>query len=139
MEVVFLQMNNANSIILIDSHILLWLLDNPQKLGPKTIELVQGARSVLVSMASLWELAIKNKQGKLAYSPQQLTLAIHESGYDLLNIKPEHIIAYNTIELSHGDPFDTLLIAQSKAEGIVIITADKLLLATSYNTFNARF
>lgn len=124
--------------ILVDSHIFLWLQYKPQNITKSTEQIIQTAEYVGVSIITLWELAIKHKLGKLRFSTEDLLEGIKAIEFPLLLCQPNHIIALKHINLPHKDPFDTLLIAQAKAEGLVLLTADKQLLDSSYKTIDAR-
>jgi len=111
---------------LLDTHVLLWWLDDPALLS-------QGARSaivepdnrVIVSIASVWEIAIKTTLGKLEV-PEDLAEMIEDSGFELLSITYSHAWAVKELPLEHHkDPFDRLLVAQAKVEGLTLITRDE--------------
>lgn len=123
--------------ILVDSHIFLWLLYKPQSITKSTEQIIQTAEYVGVSIITLWELAIKHKLGKLRFSTEELLEGIKAIEFPLLLCQPNHIIALKHINLPHKDPFDALLIAQAKAEGFTLLTADKQLLDSSYKTIDA--
>ena len=78
---------------------------------------------VLVSVASLWEIAIKNALGKLE-APEDLPRRVVELGFESLPIDVEHAWAVRQLPHHHRDPFDRLLIAQAQVEGLPIVTAD---------------
>lgn len=124
--------------LLLDSHILLWLLYKPLNISKNVEQTIQSAEYVGVSVVTLWELAIKHKIGKLRFSTNDLLGGIEALGIPLLHCKPNHIIAYNKIDLPHKDPFDTMLIAQAKTENLAFLTADKQLLDSPYHTADAR-
>jgi PIN domain nuclease of toxin-antitoxin system len=110
--------------LLIDSHALLWhVLDDP-RLGPVPTEAIEAADAeVLVSIASLWEIAIKSALGKLNV-PDDLPERVHALGFELLPITAEHAWHVRELPHHHGDPFDRVLIAQAQAESLSIVTAD---------------
>lgn len=124
--------------ILVDSHIFLWLLYKPQNITKSTEKTIQTAEYVGVSIITLWELAIKHKLGKLRFSTEELLEGIKAMEFPLLLCQPNHIVTLKHINLLHKDPFDALLIAQAKAEGLVLLTADKQLLDSRYKTIDAR-
>lgn len=114
--------------VLIDTHILLWFINNDPKLGQKTKALLQSDIDVAVSIASLWEIAIKVSIGKLRLPssieelfPQQLTL----NQIDLLPIEVRHLQALSKLPFHHRDPFDRLIISQSLADNIGLVSVDK--------------
>ena len=110
--------------LLVDSHVLLWhLLDDPRlKPAPAAAIEDEGAQ-VLVSVASLWEIAIKAGLGKLEV-PEDLPEQIEQLGFQLLPVEPQHAWAVRDLPHHHGDPFDRLLIAQARIESLSIVTAD---------------
>lgn len=113
--------------LLLDTHALLWALNNPAKLSKKTRSLIERSE-VLVSAASLWEISIKAALGKLKANPQAIFDAIEPSGFDILPVQAEHAIAVFTLGTVHGDPFDRLLVAQAMSERISLLTFDETLL-----------
>ncbi len=123
--------------LLIDSHVLIWLLYDSRRLNDATKGLLESADSVGVSMASLWELAVKYSKGKLKYSPVNLYNGTAKANIDVLPIKSQHVLGFPDIKLPHADPFDQLLIAQSESEGCSFVTADKQLLKSKYRTIVA--
>lgn len=110
--------------LLVDSHVLLWhVLDDP-RLGPEPTAAIEADDAeVLVSVASLWEIAIKAGLGKLE-APDDLPERIEQLGFELLPITPEHAWRVRTLPSHHRDPFDRLLIAQAEVERLPIVTAD---------------
>ncbi len=120
--------------VLVDSHIFIWMLYEQEKLSKQARELIESASNVYVSMVSLWELTLKHMHGKLAYGPEELTTGVAALNIEQLPLRNEHLVLLPTIELAHKDPIDALLLAQSEAEGCVMLTADKLLLESKYHT-----
>lgn len=110
--------------LLLDSHILIWALFEPDRLGKQTRRHIAQADEVFLSLTSIWELAIKHSKGKLLYSPDELLDGLKPLGVSLLAIKPNHILGLQYIQTTHQDPFDRLLLAQARAEGLKLITAD---------------
>ena len=120
--------------VLIDSHVLIWLLYEPDKVSTETQNLIQEADVVYLSSVSLWELALKFNKHKLAYSPKELILGAKELNLERLSLRDQHILSLERIKLSHKDPFDSLLVAQSEAEESVFVTADNRILDSGYHT-----
>jgi PIN domain nuclease of toxin-antitoxin system len=110
--------------LLVDTHVVIWhLLDDP-RLEPGPTALIEaGDSEVLVSIASLWEIAIKKALGKLQ-APDDLPARLPEFGFGLLAIEAEHAWAVRELPHHHRDPFDRLLIAQARTERMSILTAD---------------
>ncbi|MBI1900309.1 MAG: type II toxin-antitoxin system VapC family toxin [Planctomycetia bacterium] len=114
--------------LLLDSHALLWAVDEPSKLGPQAAAaLANKANIVLVSAATVWELAIKCGRGKLTLAMpyrQWMTKAISDLGASLLPITVEYADVQATLPDHHRDPFDRLLAAQAQVENVPIVTHD---------------
>lgn len=116
---------------LIDTHIIIWALENNTKLSQRVKDILEDEKTeILVSQVSLYEIAIKQKLGKLPeviYSIQDLVIEIEAIDFQILPIKNEHIDAYNSIDLveDHRDPFDRLIIATAFQEQIPVISADE--------------
>ena len=115
--------------VLIDTHILLWFINNDPKLSPKTKVLLQSDIDIAVSIASLWEIVIKLSIGKLTLPgsieelfPLQLTL----NQIDLLPIEVRHLQALSKLPFHHRDPFDRLIIAQALVENIGFVSVDQV-------------
>lgn len=124
--------------LLIDSHVLIWMLYEPKKLGPKTTELLQQAETLFISSGSLWELALKFAKGKLAYTPEELTQGAKALGLERLAINDKHLVRLVKIDLPQSDPFDRLVIAQAEEENLWLVTVDKVLLSSKYQTIDAK-
>lgn len=123
--------------MLVDSHAFLWLLYNSNKIGSQARQLVESKKCYL-SVVSLWELAIKYKSGKLAYTPSELINGFVALNLVILTLKEDHIEDYAKVVLDHKDPFDLMLLGQAKSEGLPLLTADQRLLDSAYETINAR-
>src|SRR5271167_553345 len=82
------------------------------------------ANEVVFSIASAWELAIKLVLGKLRF-PADLEITLRDEGFDVLPITFAHLRELTALPLLHRDPFDRMLIAQSRVDGLAIITADR--------------
>ena len=110
--------------LLVDSHALLWhVLDDPRLTPEPTATIEADDAEVLVSIASLWEIAIKSALGKLE-APDDLPQRVEQLGFELLEITVEHAWAVRHLPHHHRDPFDRLLIAQAQVERLPIVTAD---------------
>ena len=122
--------------LLLDTHCLLWTLesvDKRQELGVLAQAYIQKAQIVYVSSISLTEVRIKQMIGKLKVGPR-LTALITESGYIPLDYGFKAGDALTEFpELLRHDPFDRMLLAQAKAEGLFLMTADRTLLALGLN------
>ena len=116
--------------LLLDTHILLWILEDDPQLSTKAAELIRNkANEVLVSTASLIEIAIKIKIGKLSTqrTPSEIAQEMTRvMAIQLLPILPSHLDAYQLVPLyeDHRDPFDRLLIATAVAENCIMVSDD---------------
>lgn len=110
--------------LLLDTHILLWALNDDPRLSGKTRKLIENAADVYVSAASFWEMAIKVGVGKLAVDLDEIREYCLESGFVELPITSEHAIAVKDLEHHHKDPFDRLIIATAMSEPMKLLTAD---------------
>jgi len=109
--------------LLLDPQVLLWwLLDDP-RLSDQT-RLLIADRPCLVSVASVWEVAIKHRLGKLPVDPISFRDHALDAGAVVLAIQDQHVIETATLPSIHDDPFDRLLIAQARVEGLMAVSAD---------------
>lgn len=112
--------------LLLDTHVLIWSMDNERRLGPRVHALLTDpANIVLISIASLWEIAIKIRIGKLRGDLAAIDDAIDAQGFTRLPIALPHLEAMAALPDYHRDPFDHLLIAQAQVEGLTFVTADR--------------
>ncbi|MBU9762552.1 type II toxin-antitoxin system VapC family toxin [Mycobacterium sp. TNTM28] len=114
--------------LLLDTHVLLWLLEDNPRLGAEARNRITHSPVVFVSAASTWELTIKAAIGKLTL-PDGLDEAISRSGLRDLPITRRHTLASDITALPHKDPFDAILVAQAGVERLALLTADAKLLA----------
>ena len=112
--------------LLLDTHLLLWALAEPTRLG-KHLRRQLDASDVYVSAASIWEIAIKAALGKVDADPQLVDAAIEPTGFLPLPITGAHAAAVGLLPPHHRDPFDRLLIAQARSEGLRLVTNDAAL------------
>ena len=123
--------------LLLDTHSFIWFVENNPSLGPHARTLIQeSTNDVFLSIASVWEMAIKVSLGKLSLSqpfdlfiPNQLLL----NDITLLDITVGHTLRVAMLPFHHRDPFDRLLIAQSLVEGMPIISIDSVFDAYGVN------
>lgn len=110
---------------LLDTNIFLWSLNGDRKLKAEAKEVIKDSRNqIFVSIASAWEISIKNRAGKL---PLKTTLdkCFEVSNFELLNINLDHVLKLDKLPPYHKDPFDRILISQAKTEGLTLITSDQ--------------
>ena len=114
--------------LLLDTHAALWFFQADSRLPASARERIEDAGlAAHVSVASLWEIAIKVSLNKLTLPGEFETLfpsSVPQSGLTLLPIAVAHIAAVRRLEHHHRDPFDRLLIAQAKTEGMTLVSCD---------------
>ncbi|NOX48385.1 MAG: type II toxin-antitoxin system VapC family toxin [Chlorobi bacterium] len=114
---------------LIDTHILLWYIVGDKRIRPNVKEKIEnGNNTVFISNASLWEIAIKISIGKLklTVSLSELNNYLNKKGFLILEFDFDDLETLLTLSFFHQDPFDRMLISQSKSKSIEIITNDKI-------------
>jgi PIN domain nuclease of toxin-antitoxin system len=109
----------------VDTHALLWFLGDDPQLSPQAKATMEsGANVLLVSAASVWEMAVKSSLGKLDV-PDDILGVLRREGFEQLGVSSEHAWAVRELPLgAHKDPFDRLLVAQAKLEGLPLISSD---------------
>ena len=112
--------------LLLDTHLLLWALSEPKRIGREGLALIARAE-VYISAASIWEISIKSAQGKLKIKPLAVLLAVEPTGFSMLPITGEHATRVYDLGKHHNDPFDRLLVAQAQVESMILLTNDKVL------------
>lgn len=108
--------------LLLDTHVVLWWLDDDPTLADHIKDRLDQDPDVYVSSATAWEVSIKQALGKL--SPPDLPEKIRDSGFRHLSITADHGIAAGRLPMHHRDPFDRILIAQAHIEGLTLVTRD---------------
>ncbi len=116
---------------LLDTNVVLWALKYPDRLGPETLRILENEPHT-ISVVSVWEIIIKARSGKLRV-PQPYKEVITLLGSKTLPVTIEHINQLSDIRLPHKDPFDAMLIAQTKFENFTLITGDAVLLNSPYS------
>jgi PIN domain nuclease of toxin-antitoxin system len=112
--------------LLLDTHALLWWLADDARLGERARALIEDpANDVLVSVASLWEIVVKVRVGKLEADVAQVAAASEAGGFALLGIGVAHLTAVASLPARHRDPFDHLLVAQAFAEDADFLSDDR--------------
>jgi PIN domain nuclease of toxin-antitoxin system len=110
--------------ILLDTHFLLWWLGDDPALGERGRELIAQAENlVFFSAASVWELRIKEGIGKIEL-PDDFAAVLSEQAFEPLAVTVKHAHAVHDLPHHHRDPFDRVLIAQARVEGLTILTRD---------------
>jgi PIN domain nuclease of toxin-antitoxin system len=113
--------------LLLDTSTVLLALSEPERLSMASRNAIEDPASiVLVSAASVWEIAIKRALGKLE-APESVVGAIRDAGFETLDITPDHAERAGGLPPHHRDPFDRILVAQALAEGCTLLTRDDTL------------
>lgn len=109
---------------LLDTHVILWWLTEPKKLNTKSVKIIaEKNNKIYISSASFWEMAIKKGLGRLSL-PHNLIEILTSEGFEILPITAEEGLGVADLPLLHSDPFDRILIIQSKLNDLIIITQD---------------
>jgi PIN domain nuclease of toxin-antitoxin system len=112
------------SRLLVDTHVLLWWLTNDTSLSTTArSDIADPENEPLVSVASLWEIAIKRSLGMLS-APDDLPDRIANEGFSWLSVSAGHAWEVRRLPMHHRDPFDRVLVAQALIERLPVITAD---------------
>jgi len=118
--------------LLLDTHLLVWAMGSPERLPAGLAAMLEDPRNTPVfSVASLWELVIKQALGRPDFrvEPAVLRRALLDGGWQELTIQAQHALTVAALPPLHRDPFDRLLLSQASAEGMLLITADQQLAA----------
>jgi len=114
--------------LLLDTHVLLWWLDDPAQLSEAARAAIRdGANVVYVSAATAWEIVIKRSLGKLD-APDNLDEVLRDCRFTPLSITIAHALAVQSLPMQHRDPFDRMLVAQARTEEMTVVTRDPKIL-----------
>ncbi|MUL48646.1 type II toxin-antitoxin system VapC family toxin [Mycobacterium sp. CBMA293] len=113
---------------LLDTHVLLWLLTEPARLSDAAQRLLgDSSNQLYVSAASAWEIATKNRLGKLPLA-DSITMSFQQhlrrAAVETIDISPDHAILGGAIGWVHRDPFDRVIAATAMVEGIALVSSD---------------
>lgn len=116
--------------LLLDTHTFIWLDNSPDQLSTEARKLLQDTNNdLLLSIVSVWEIQIKAQLGRLSLQGD-LAKVIQEqqeiNGIELLPITLHHVLALSELPSHHGDPFDRLLISQSRIEDVTLVSRDRI-------------
>jgi PIN domain nuclease of toxin-antitoxin system len=109
---------------LIDTHVLLWALNGDQRLSASHAKLLDDPSVKFVSAATLWEIAIKARTGKLMV-PDGIVGILRKASVGVLDVTAEHALHTLNLPLHHRDPFDRLLVAQAQIEELILMSDDQ--------------
>lgn len=114
------------SDILLDTHVLVWLLDGSPRIGPHSMQLLRSGRPVCYSSASLWELRIKELKGRFPI-PVTMMDMIEQAHLRELPVTSHDALGIATDDAPHGDPFDRMIAGQVRRHGLILMTVDEKL------------
>jgi PIN domain nuclease of toxin-antitoxin system len=113
---------------LLDTHVLLWWMSGNERLAVSTRQLIKSSEArILVSVASIWEILVKVRSGRLDADLTEIEQTIEQDAFEMLGIAPAHLRALAILPKHHRDPYDHLLIAQAIGENAVLITDDRMM------------
>jgi PIN domain nuclease of toxin-antitoxin system len=118
--------------LLLDTHVVLWLASEPERTGDAQEVLGDEAHALVLSAASVWELASKTATGRLCLPDpveQWVAGAVRRLALEHLDVTWQDAAAVSALPPHHRDPFDRLLVAQARRHGLVLVTADRALAA----------
>ncbi len=114
---------------IIDTHTLLWIVTDDKKLSPKAREIyLNSENEIYLSLASVWEMAIKSSLGKLTLEKSlEEFIEVHVVNNDIkiLKIELAHVLRIENLPFHHRDPFDRLIISQSIEDNLPVLSADR--------------
>jgi PIN domain nuclease of toxin-antitoxin system len=117
----------SSQALLLDSNIVVWLNENLARIPRTVLQQIEDAPEVFLSAVTAWELGIKESTGGLTLAKPVSTL-INTHAMTELPVSIKHGEAVKNLPYHHRDPFDRLLIAQATVEGLILVTADRVLL-----------
>jgi len=111
--------------LLLDTHAFLWWLSDDRRLSTAACDAIREPHAIVhVSAASIWEIAIKARLGRLHVRDSDLVAEIEANGFAELAISARHAQSAGTLPRHHDDPFDRMLIAQAQMEDLIVVTHD---------------
>jgi PIN domain nuclease of toxin-antitoxin system len=128
--------------LLLDTQALLWWQAGSRKLGPRARRAIEAdAVTVRVSAVSAWEIAIKSRSGRLKLAEPLhvwMPARLEREGFRPLSVSVEHAVAVASLPDHHQDPFDRLLVAQARSEGLTLVTSDTVFDEYDVDVLDAR-
>ena len=124
--------------LLLDTHVFLWACGETAQLQLHLREAIESeTNAVFVSAASAWEIAIKREAGRLNFPIHRWGELIEAMGFDTVPITPAHAIEAGALPRHHLDPFDRMLVAQARVDGMILATKDRWIKAYDVTVFQA--
>jgi len=124
--------------VLLDTHCLIWALTDAPELGDSGRAVILAAEGVWFSEASIWEIGLKWRKGKINLKPRRILDQALRDGYRALALDLESILLSCELRQEHGDPFDRLLYAQAKHHRYRLMTMDRALSSLGTTVVNPR-
>jgi PIN domain nuclease of toxin-antitoxin system len=121
--------------VLLDTHIAIWAINDDARLSVPARKIINNANmAILISAVSIWEISIKHALGQkrkdaVPFTGDAALKIFRQFDFEMIDIVPEHAALVDELELIHSDPFDRMLIAQARYEGLQLLTHDKMLAA----------
>ncbi len=123
--------------LLIDTHIFIWACEAPDRLTAKTRAIIaEPANDVFISAASMWEMAIKATLGRLPFPVDRMQEIVAGMGFEPLSMTMRHALEAGRLPRHHDDPFDRMLIAQARLDGLTLVTLDRQFASYDVAIFN---
>ena len=114
--------------LLLDTHVFLWAAGPEARLSQRAGALIADSGNMVhVSIATLWEIAIKVSARKLRFDPSRFATMVQSLNFQVLSIDVPHCVEAANLPLHHRDPFDRMMVAQARVEGLTLVTADRTL------------
>jgi len=113
--------------LLLDTHAFLWFIGGDKQLPDKSVELIKNTENnCYLSIASLWEIAIKFSLGKIELKNgfEELNKIIQHSEIEILPLSFDHLKQLTKLDFHHRDPFDRIIISQGISEKLTVVTKD---------------
>jgi PIN domain nuclease of toxin-antitoxin system len=115
--------------LLLDTNVIIWTISSSDKISTRAKRAMSQSRAALfVSVVSVWEIVLKHQEGKLLLQTdleEVVDQILYRSPWTILAMSPEHLPVLASLPMLHKDPFDRLLIAQARHEGMSMLTADE--------------
>ena len=124
--------------LLIDAHVLLWWLNDDKRLGDAARTLISTQETDFISIASLWDVIIKRRLGKLEVDVDVLFDTIPKQGFSSLPIAHRHLLTLDGLPMHHRDPFDRMIIAQAMTDKCTVLTGDQAFYVYDIDHIDAR-
>lgn len=123
--------------LLLDTHVFLWAVGDPGRLAAPVRQVVKAPENaIFVSAATVWEIAIKRALGRLEFPLEDLVAVLARAGFEHLPIDAGHAIVAGGLPRHHADPFDRILVAQARVEGLMLVSEDAAIAAYDVQLFN---